>query len=41
MTQRRRLVKKLKPMLTSDLIDEFNLEFHKALRTVSDKEGED
>jgi len=41
MTQRRRLIKKLKPMLTSDLIDEFKHEFHKTLKIVSDKKLED
>ena len=41
MTQRRRLIKKLKPMLTSDLIDEFKHEFHETLKIVSDKKFED
>lgn len=40
-TRRRRLMKKIKPMLTSDLIDEFKHEFHKALKIVSDKKFED
>lgn len=40
-TKRRRLMKELKPMLTTDLVDEFKSEFSKTLKDISDKKSKD
>lgn len=40
-TRRRRLMKELKPMLTTDLVDEFKSEFSKTLKDISDKKSGD